>query len=175
MLIPFQASACDMPAYERMQADRELQDSTRRASCAAATIIALGSKLTSSASQLQLKEIVEKVEPLLPNHQCQRLIVSYSWLMLATLKVTIIIHVILYFPFFFLHQFIETAGWNVKESTEQLWNYFTTTVIMAISSYQLESVQGSITLTKDGVEELLQEAVSTASPSTVCLSKINIY
>ena len=86
VIIPFVDSR-NLPAAERIDVDRTLQCAVHKAGRAAGTMIALGNCLTGPEAQQELKEIVKQVESYLPNLQCHRLIVSYSWLLLATFKV----------------------------------------------------------------------------------------
>ena len=77
----------NLPAAERIDADRTLQCAVHKAGRAAGTLVAIGNSLTGPEARHDLKEVVERVERALPNLQCHRLIVSYSWLLLATFKV----------------------------------------------------------------------------------------
>ena len=54
---------------------------------AAAAVIALGKEIMGEDAQDELEEIIEKLESLLPTSTEQRIFISYSWLLLSTLKV----------------------------------------------------------------------------------------
>lgn len=90
MLIPFQASIePTLTPVDRIKADCKLKKAMKKASAAAGTIIELGSVMFSSEGVRELEGILTRVSSLLPHASPQRVFVSYSWLLFATLKVII--------------------------------------------------------------------------------------
>ena len=85
VLIPF-ADVNEMTSTERMDADKSLRLAMKKAGRAAAVMVALGKELLSPESGEYLKVIVQKVETVVKGH---RMVLSYSWLLLATFQVII--------------------------------------------------------------------------------------
>ncbi len=87
VLIPFSETG-ELSAVERNDADKDLKRAMKKAARSAGVMIAFGKDLTSPEASQQLSEVVKRVDFSLPNLQCQRIVMSYSWLLLATFKVS---------------------------------------------------------------------------------------
>lgn len=94
VIIPF-GDSNDMSAAERVEADSTLKEAMAKAGRSAGVMISLGSYLTGENALKDLKSVVTTVEAKMDT-SCHRLVVSYSWLMLATLKVCKILHCLIY-------------------------------------------------------------------------------
>ena len=81
VLIPF-ADVNEMMSAERMDADKSLRLAMKKAGRAAAVMVSLGKELLSPESSEYLKVIVTVVKG-------HRMVLSYSWLLLATFQVII--------------------------------------------------------------------------------------
>lgn len=88
VLVPF-SDVSEMSATERMEADDNVLKAMKKAGRAAGIMVALGNVLLSPESSKYLKVIVQRVETVLTSH---RLVLSYSWLLLATFKVMIVLN-----------------------------------------------------------------------------------
>lgn len=89
VLIPF-VDGEHVPATKRADADRHLRKvMDNDASQAVGVIISIGKYLCSDAGSVSLNIVMEDVEAKLPEGTCQRLVTSYSWLLLATFKVSL--------------------------------------------------------------------------------------
>ena len=75
-----------MPPSTRDLADRELQQCMKDGYKAAGVMVSVGKVVCDS--QEELHELMDKIACLLPG-ALQRIYVSYSWLMLVTLKVCV--------------------------------------------------------------------------------------
>ena len=83
VLVPF-SDVSEMSATERMEADDNVLKAMKKAGRAAGIMVAL----LSPESSKHLKVIVQRVETVITSH---RLVLSYSWLLLATFKVMIVL------------------------------------------------------------------------------------
>ena len=93
VLIPFQASTdSTLTPVDRIKADGKLKKAMTKASAAAGTVIELGSVMFSGEGVNELEGILTRVSSFLPRTCPQRVFVSYSWLLFATLKVIVIIY-----------------------------------------------------------------------------------
>ena len=72
---------------ERRKADSDLDETIKKASAAAPLLIAMGVSLTSESSLHQLDDILSRLHSILPSGTKQRLLISYGWLLLVTIKV----------------------------------------------------------------------------------------
>ena len=88
ILVPF-SDVSEMSATEGMEADDNVLKAMKKAGRAAGIMVALGNVLLSPESSKCLKVIVQRVETVLTSH---RLVLSYSWLLLATFKVLIVLN-----------------------------------------------------------------------------------
>ena len=88
VLIPFgdNMDEVSMPPSTRDLADQELQQCMKDGYKAAGVMVSVGKVVCDS--QEELHELMDKIACLLPG-VLQRIYVSYSWLMLATLKVCV--------------------------------------------------------------------------------------
>lgn len=77
-----------MPAASRVKADQKLRRvMTSESGKAVSLMVAVGQYLVSKKAASMFQKIITYVESLLPGNCCHRLLVSYSWLLLATFKV----------------------------------------------------------------------------------------
>lgn len=136
-------------------------------------LVAIGNSLTGPGAQHELKEFVERVERALPNLQCHRLIVSYSWLLLATFKVCIHVHVPVSMmkdtcvSLFVFIQVLGAAKRLTDSMQEQIWAYFSQTMVPCITKYQMQCIESQQQLTKEDIEELLIQGVDGVETSRV--------
>ena len=87
VLIPFDEGA-PVPAASRVIADQKLRTVMKsQAGKAASLMVAVGGYLVCRNASYMFRKIITHVESLLPDNCCHRLLVSYSWLLLATFKV----------------------------------------------------------------------------------------
>ena len=99
MLIPFITPTDNggLDPVQRMQADLQLKQAMEIACDATPAVIALGKELVGEASQQELEYILKAIHEMLPQNvqhsskHLQRILVSNSWLVLATLKVCMIL------------------------------------------------------------------------------------
>jgi len=88
VLLPF-SSGKHVQAADRVEADQTLRRMMKKeAGKAASTIIAIGEYFHSTEAHTTFRDIITKVEQLLPESTCQRLLESYSWLLVSTFKVS---------------------------------------------------------------------------------------
>ena len=165
VLIPF-ADVNEMTSTERMDADKSLRLAMKKAGRAAAVMVALGKELLSPESGEYLKVIVQKVETVVEGH---RMVLSYSWLLLATFQVIISnqhlpvtnTHLFLSLCTLSLLQIIPqvltAAGKLTHEMEECIWHFFFKDVVTTINKYQL--MKSHQQLTVEDIEEILCEAV----------------
>ena len=177
VLIPF-ADVNEMTSAERMDADKSLRLAMKKAGRAAAVMVSLGKELLSPESSEYLKVIVQKVETVVKGH---RMVLSYSWLLLATFQVIITNqHLLLTNThlFFYLYtlsllliifpQVLTAAGKLTDEMEDCIWRFFFKDMVTSINTYQL--MQSHQQLTIKDIEEILCEAVIGEG-----ISKVIVY
>ena len=88
VLIPFEETP-SVGAADHVAADSQLREvMTEEAGKAAGLIVSLGKVLTSQRMCSRIKNIITRVEQLMPRNTPHRLLVSYSWLLGATFAVS---------------------------------------------------------------------------------------
>ncbi|XP_064407563.1 uncharacterized protein LOC135352321 [Halichondria panicea] len=156
VLVPFEESG-HIEAARRVDADRKLKRiMAKEAGKAVGVVISMGKFFKSPEADNFFKHIVTRVEHLMPDNTCHRLLVSYSWLLGATFKI------------------LSVANVLKPEAEEMIWKYFENTMVPIITKYQLEPMEAQVDLTKEDIQRVLCSSVAQQPSSTVLTFVRNI-